>query len=142
MTIQIPEKYLWLYRYSSPCHFGRLKAFSRLLQSNNFKPLVHLNNDFSREAVKIYFLGLHNKVAYEEGHFQHMVISYDIISLSPIKLQLTEEFPYNLLDEYQQKILNKRRRRRMKNNGFDSSQLNLRDIIYIHSGWPVDIDKK
>jgi hypothetical protein len=63
---ELDNHYKWLFHYSLPCHFGRDSAFQRLIKSGNFKPLKCLE-DFSRESVRDYFLGLNNELTFQNA---------------------------------------------------------------------------
>ena len=122
----------WLFLYSLPCHFGRLKVFEKLLNSENFNPLRYLNENSCREEVRDYFYGVHNIETYGDRNFSHMLIPYGVRSDEAVVLD-----SFNWIDELPDELrnvkLSKRQRSRMSKYG-----LRLGDVIYIHGGWVVD----
>ena len=148
--MQIPEKEKWLFLYALPCHFGKIERYEQMKASGNFKPASKLKENFSRESVRNYFLGEHNSESYnnaisDERWFHHMLMPYRVTKVSPeIEIKLVEDFEkrFFMPEKYKQKKLSKRQQKRMKQFGFlDGGNLGKGDIIYIHGGFIVDLER-
>ncbi len=149
--LELPEEDRWLFLYMLPCHGGNIEYYNRLKQSPDFVPSKYLNGDKSQEAVFDYFYGIHNEKTFANAQqnpksYFHMLIPYPIVNAQEkIKLRVKEDF-LDDYDNFPDKLfsitLNQRQMQRIKQfNIADSEELELGDVVYIHGGEVVDVEK-
>ncbi|MFH1585189.1 MAG: hypothetical protein ABIB79_00295 [archaeon] len=133
-----------LFKISLPCHHGNPDNFEAMIKSPDFKPLKHLGDDLSHDAVLDYFLGLHNKFSYANAKsdprwYPHMCVPYNVMFNDPVEFLVTNEFidQYrNFPREYLENKLTKGKKRRMRQfDIYDPDKLDLGDLVHIHRGY-------
>lgn len=138
----ISEKDKWLFLYTLPCHDGNHRAFQKMKESSNFNPVLALNGDYSKKAVRNYFLGEHNLKASSVGNIPCILMQYQIISVNTyIRSRICNE-SYRLPEYLQEISLSSGDLEKAVRFGVleDSKKLKTGDILFMHGGFIVDVE--
>lgn len=142
----IPEKDRWLFLYTFPCHFENQEIFLRLKKFGKFNN--YLNGNSTKEKIKEYFFTKHNNDAHRNRNYNHMLIPYRVIESnsdsesSEIKCSVLKPF-FELPENLENKILSEDDLIKAKGLGIigKDEKLEIGDIVLIHGGFIVDIEK-
>ncbi len=138
----ISEEDKWLFFYTLPCHRGSETAFQRRLESGNFAPVLALDGDYRREAVRSYFLGEHNLKAIDRGNIPCILMQYQIISINPHIRGRICNGSYKLPECLQEIVLAQGDLERAVRFGVldQGKKLKPGDFVFMHGGLIVDVE--
>ena len=135
---EIPSEFQWLFFYTLPCTRGNPQAFERLLEIGKFNEF--LDGDYSRQNVRAYFLGQHNKRTYP--NFFHMLRPYDIMIASHTTYGFkNKSLDLFLPDDWDEITIPYQMITNAEEIGTIPPEYTVRNDsqVYIHANWIVDV---
>ena len=147
----ISGKNKWLFNYALPCTAGNEKAFDRLLSNGEFAK--HFDNNYSREAVRDYFMEKHNlltldivkggvlesKMSHSCSGLYHLLIPYTIegVGGKGITCQVAEPF-YDLPIPLTSRFFDREEIEKAKKRAVLEDSIGNGDVLLVHALQIVD----
>lgn len=92
----------WFFNYTSPCVRGDIKLIDSLPNTGVIRKFLNPNS--SLEEVRDYFFELHNRVAYINKNYVHMVKPYEVtLDEERIEFRLFQPF-FDLPERFGRKV--------------------------------------